>query len=706
MELINLTNVNSMFKQQARYLVARRNLELWASVLKAENSFRRQLIDNVVSTALPETLDPEDVSVTVKAFMTAELPNELIGLLEKLVLEGNTFNDNRNLQNLLILTAMTADKSRVMDYIKKLDSFDAPDIANIAITSELFEEAYVIYDKYDQHIDAMNVIVSYLKDISRGQIYAEKIEKPEVWSRLGKALIDNMQVSEAVDAYLKAQDPSNFTQIIASGKKHEKYEELVKYLNFARKHVRDAFIESELLFAFAKTNRIAEMEEFISSPNLANISSVGESCFAEKMYEAAKILFSSVSNWAKLSTTLVYLHEYQQAVDCARKANSTKVWKEVNAACIDNSEFRLAQVCALNLIIHADELEQVIRLYEDRGHFAELMTLLEAGLGLERAHMGVFTELAILYSKHRSESLMDHLRLCWQRINIPKVIRSCEASHLWSELVFLYTHYDEFDNAALTIMDHSVDAWEHSSFKDVIVKVSNLEIYYRALKFYLEEEPLMINDLLVVMTPRIDHTRVVSIFQKSNNLPLIRSYLISAQQTNNAAVNNAYNELLIEEEDYKSLKASIENSLNFDVLGLAQRLEKHHLLEFRRIAAILYKRSKRWKQSIALSKKDGMYKDATETASESKDADLAQDLLEFFIKEDKKDCFVAALYVCYSLVQPEKIMELSWRYNLRDYTMPYMIQVTRDSLERISMLEKANLERHEKDVERDKGIYF
>ncbi|KAJ1566832.1 hypothetical protein HK405_008234, partial [Cladochytrium tenue] len=83
-ELVAITNENSMFKHQARYLVKRRDLDLWASVLNPENPFRRSLIDQVVGTALPETQDPEDVSVTVKAFMAAELPNELIELLEKL----------------------------------------------------------------------------------------------------------------------------------------------------------------------------------------------------------------------------------------------------------------------------------------------------------------------------------------------------------------------------------------------------------------------------------------------------------------------------------------------------------------------------------------------------------------------------------------------------------------------------------------------
>lgn len=323
-ELIRITNENDMFKHQARYLVARRDAALWASVLTPENSYRRQLVDQVVGTALPDTLDPEDVSITVKAFMAAELPNELIELLEKLVLESSTFSDNRNLQNLLILTAIKADKSRVMEYVKRLSGYDAPDIANIAVASELFEEAFTIYDKYTQHLDALNVIIVNIKNLDRAELYAEKYSSPEVYSRLAKAQLVDLRIKQAVESYMKSNDFSNFAEIITAASRADQYEDLVRFLQVARKIIRDAVIESELVFAFAKTNRLSELEDFISVPNLANITVVGDRCFDEKMYEAAKILFSSVSNWARLATTLVHLHEYQLAVDCARKANSTK----------------------------------------------------------------------------------------------------------------------------------------------------------------------------------------------------------------------------------------------------------------------------------------------------------------------------------------------------------------------------------------------
>ena len=55
------------------------------------------------------------------------------------------------------------------------------------------------------------------------------------------------------------------------------------------------------------------------------------------------------------------------------------------------------------------------------GYFEELITMLEAALGLERAHMGMFTELAILYSKFKPQKMREHLELFWSRVNIPKV---------------------------------------------------------------------------------------------------------------------------------------------------------------------------------------------------------------------------------------------------------------------------------------------
>lgn len=93
-----------------------------------------------------------------------------------------------------------------------------------------------------------------------------------------------------------------------------------------------------------------------------------------------------------------------------------------------------------------------------------------------------------------------------------------------------------------------------------------------------------------------------------DHLKLVKGYLRSVQNLNNKAINEALNALLIQEEDYTGLRTSIDAFDHFDTIALAQSLEKHELIEFRRIAAYLYKSNNRWKQSVQLCKKDKLYR--------------------------------------------------------------------------------------------------
>merc|ERR1711992_398024 len=438
-----------------------------------------------------------------------------------------------------------------------------------------------------------------------------------VWTQLGKAQLAQDMVKESIDSYIKANDPTDCMDVVDTASKSENWEDLVRYLQMARKKARDTFVESELIYAYAKTARFADLEEFISSPNHADVSKIGDRCFDAAMYEAAKLLYNNVSNFAKLAITLVHLKEYQGAVDSARKANSTRTWKEVCFACVDNSEFRLAQMCGLHIVVHADELEDLINYYQDLGF------------------------------------------------------------------------YEEFDNAVLAMMAHPTEAWRESHLKDIITKVANIELYYKAIQFYLDYKPMMLNDLLLVLAPRMDHTRAVNFFTKVNHLQLVKPYLRSVQNLNNKAVNEALNGLLINEEDYNGLKTSIDAFDNFDNINLAQLLEKHELIEFRRIAAYLYKGNNRWKQSVELCKTDNLFKDAMEYAAESKNAEVAEELLAYFLDKKAYDCFAACLFQCYDLLHPDVILELAWRHNIMDFAMPYLIQVMREYTTKVDRLEES-----------------
>ncbi|KAK7748408.1 Clathrin heavy chain [Diatrype stigma] len=702
LELVNITNENSMYRAQARYLLERADRELWNFVLSESNIHRRSVIDQVVATAVPECTDPTKVSEAVASFLHNDLPGELIELLEKIMLEPSPFNDNPSLQNLLILTAARADKARVMDYIHKLDAFNPDDCAQLCIDVGLFEEAFEIYKKVGNKLAAADVLVEHVVSIDRAQSFAEDVDLPEVWSKVAKAQLDGLQIPNAIESYIKAGDPRNYVEVIEVATEAGKDEDLIKYLRMARKTLREPPIDTGLAFCYARLDQLAELEDFLRGTNVANVEESGDKAAGEGLYQAAKIFYTSISNWAKLATTLVHLEDYQAAVECARKANNIRVWKEVHGACVAKKEFRLAKICGLNLIVDAEQLQTLVKQYEREGYFDELIDLLEQGLGLERAHMGMFTELGIALSKYRPDRLMEHIKLFWSRMNMPKLIRACEEANLWPELVFCYYHYDEFDNAALAVMEHAQNSWEHQQFKDIVVKVANLEIYYRAINFYLEQHPSLLTDLLQVLTPRIDVNRVVRMFQKSDNLPLIKPFLLNVQPQNKRTVNDAINDLLIEEEDYKTLRDSVENYDNYDPVDLANRLEKHELVFFRQIAANIYRKNRRWEKSIALSKQDKLSKDAIETAAMSGKAEVVEDLLRYFVDIGNRECYVGMLYACYDLVRPDVILEVSWRHGLHDFTMPYMINLLCQQTKEIATLKADNEARKIKEAAQEK----
>lgn len=259
---------------------------------------------------------------------------------------------------------------------------------------------------------------------------------------------------------------------------------------------------------------------------------------------------------------------------------------------------------------------------------------------------------------------------------------------MWPEAVFLHSQYGQFDMAVTTMIEHSPSCWRHDVFSQNIVKVSNHDLFYRSMIFYLEEEPMLLNDLLKLLAMKIDLTKCVQVMKRTGHVALITSFLKSVQNQNISAVNEALNEIYMENEDYESLRASIKEYDSFESIKLATDLERHELLECRRIAALLYRKNKKFQQSIEISKKDELYKDAMETVAESRDPSLAEDLLRYIMNMEDKELFAAMLYTCYELVKPDVALEVAWRCGLYEYVMPYFIQFVKDLSSRVETVQK------------------
>lgn len=173
----------------------------------------------------------------------------------------------------------------------------------------LFDEALCIYKKFGEHVEAVRVLIYNIVNIKAATEYAEKINKPEVWTEIGKAQLTMQEddqpprIREAIDAFIKARDPSMYAQVIIIAEREKTFEELVQYLLMARALLKEQMIDSELIFAYAMCGQryLPELEAFISEPNQADIQKCGDRCFDERLYEAAKILYTHVGNNQKLA---------------------------------------------------------------------------------------------------------------------------------------------------------------------------------------------------------------------------------------------------------------------------------------------------------------------------------------------------------------------------------------------------------------------
>jgi len=101
------------------------------------------------------------------------------------------------------------------------------------------------------------------------------------------------------------------------------------------------------------------------------------------------------------------------------------------------------------------------------------------------------------------------------------------------------------DNAALAMIEHSTlgnainsRTWSCEPptsrcklwpCQKIIYILTLVHSYYKSLTFYLQEQPTLLTDLLTVLIPRIDHSRVVCTFRQIGLIPLIHSYLIAVQ---------------------------------------------------------------------------------------------------------------------------------------------------------------------------------
>ena len=66
------------------------------------------------------------------------------------------------------------------------------------------------------------MLIDNIDNLDRAYEFAEKCNEPAVWSQLARAQLGHGMVKEAIDSYIKADDPSQYMEVVSVASKSSK----------------------------------------------------------------------------------------------------------------------------------------------------------------------------------------------------------------------------------------------------------------------------------------------------------------------------------------------------------------------------------------------------------------------------------------------------------------------------------------------------
>ena len=99
-----------------------------------------------------------------------------------------------------------------------------------------------------------------------------------MWSKLAWAYLDAKQIDQSINCYIKANDSGNYHQVVNEAILAQKFSEVIPYIQMVKQAKKDAFLDTELAYAFCKTNKLNDLEFFLGQAQNTDIKTVGQRC--------------------------------------------------------------------------------------------------------------------------------------------------------------------------------------------------------------------------------------------------------------------------------------------------------------------------------------------------------------------------------------------------------------------------------------------
>ncbi|SIO73338.1 clathrin, heavy polypeptide [Babesia microti strain RI] len=708
--LVELAYEKELYETLSKHVLEAQDLQLWSLVLSHEDS--DSFISELTSNVLPECKNSQQVSIAIKALMDAKMNYHLITLLDRLILSKSNFSDNRNLQNLLLVTALREKSDKLETYIDVCTNCDVNQVAKLALELDEVDHALNLYIRSGNMAEAVRVLLDK-GDLDGAAKLADQVDDRLIYGCVAQSFLP-IDLTLAVDYFSKSGDPSYYSAIVDACKEKNDYVNLIRYLTQGEndggklRSYLSLSRDTDLAYAYAFSGDIDSLKSFIQGKNNANLNSVGDAIFPHNP-STAKILYTAAMNHHNLALCHVKLGEYKEAVDACILSTLPHIKLEVAVACLENNCIDDASRLIKELVEHPDLLGKLADKYEELGFYKQLMHKLAEYVGYTEEEAtdinanlpatatpekdNIATLLSIYLVKYTPEIVFDFIEKYKNKLYGDKLVAICEKYHMYKEAAYIYIHIlYNYDKSARIMIDHFGLAWDHKLILACAPELSPVMLQ-DVVTFYLENFPNLVMDLLQLVEDKLDQTRLVIQAKKHNLIWLIKDHLEKIQRLNISSVNNALNDLYIDNCDYQSLERSISLFDSFDQNSVLVRIKTHQMVEMKRVAATIYYINKSYKQCLQVSLETGNYKQALFAAAQT-DSAIVHHLLGYFVTKSLHAEFIACYCICYNLIDPTLVLELIFNkqtsdsFDLYSFVMPFFIQTMATFNERLLKLER------------------
>ena len=91
-------------------------------------------------------------------------------------------------------------------------------------------------------VSAIGVLVDCMKALERAKTYASQCDQKDVWSKLGKAQLEEKMPADAIESFIAAEDPSEYINVCAEASDVDIWAELIPFLKMSRKPCKKVFL--------------------------------------------------------------------------------------------------------------------------------------------------------------------------------------------------------------------------------------------------------------------------------------------------------------------------------------------------------------------------------------------------------------------------------------------------------------------------------